>query len=62
VRSTGAKFPIGWDEQQTAAHSYHPPKMPTSFVVDGSGIIRFVHAGFSQGDEAALRDEVKSLL
>lgn len=62
ARATGAKFPIGWDEQQTAAQSYRPPKMPTSFIVDGSGIVRFVHAGYSQGDEAQLRDEVKALL
>jgi thiol-disulfide isomerase/thioredoxin len=60
--ATGAKFPIGWDDQQTAARSYHPPKMPTSFVVDRSGIIRFIHAGFSAGDEAELRDEVQSLM
>lgn len=62
VNSTGAKFPIGWDDAQTAARSYGPPKMPTSFIVDTSGIVRFVHAGFSQGDEARLRDEVKSLM
>jgi thiol-disulfide isomerase/thioredoxin len=62
VSSTGAKFAIGWDEGQTAAHAYEPPKMPTSFVVDTSGIVRFVHAGFSRGDEHQLRSEVKSLL
>jgi peroxiredoxin len=62
AKATGAKFPIGWDEAQTAARSYEPPKMPTSFVVDSSGIIRFVHAGYTPGDEAGLRDEVKSLM
>jgi peroxiredoxin len=62
VTSTGVKFPIGWDEQQTAARSYHPPTMPTSFIVDKSGIVRFVHAGFNEGDEGGLRDEVKSLM
>ncbi|HWA78269.1 MAG TPA: TlpA disulfide reductase family protein [Polyangiaceae bacterium] len=62
AKATGAKFPIGWDEGQTAARSYEPPKMPTSFIVDSSGIIRFVHAGFSPGDEAGLREELKSLM
>lgn len=62
VKATGAKFPIGWDEAQTAARSYHPPKMPTSFIVDSSGIVRFIHAGFSAGDELGLREEVKSLM
>jgi thiol-disulfide isomerase/thioredoxin len=60
--ATGAKFPIGWDEGQTAARAYQPPKMPTSFVVDTSGIVRFVHAGYSEGDEVRLRHEVQSLM
>ena len=62
VKATGAKFPIGWDEGQAAAHSYEPPKMPTSFIVDKSGIVRFVHAGYSRGDGKQLREELKSLL
>ncbi|HET9954737.1 MAG TPA: TlpA disulfide reductase family protein [Polyangiaceae bacterium] len=62
VRATGAKFPIGWDEGQSAAQSYTPPKMPTSFVIDQNGIVRFVHAGYSEGDEAQIRNEVHSLL
>ncbi len=62
VADTKVKFPIGWDDGQTAAQSYQPPKMPTSFIVDRSGIVRFVHAGFSPGDEAEIRQEVRSLL
>jgi len=62
VRETKVKFPIGWDEGQTAAQSYRPPKMPTSYLIDKKGIVRFVHAGFSSGDEADIREEVRSLL
>ncbi|MFZ5893769.1 MAG: TlpA family protein disulfide reductase [Myxococcota bacterium] len=62
VKETGAKFAVGWDEGQAAAQSYQPPKMPTSFIVDKSGIVRFVHAGYSQGDENELRREIQSLL
>lgn len=62
AKSTGVKFPIAWDEGQSAAQSYQPPKMPSSFVVDKHGIIRFVHAGFSRGDENELREELRSLL
>ena len=61
VRETGVKFPVGWDEHQTAAKSYEPPTMPTSFVIDANGIVRFVHAGFSAGDERALESELQSL-
>jgi len=60
--ATGAKFPMGWDEGQHAAESYAPPKMPTSFIVDKSGIVRFVHAGFTAGDEVEIGRHVRSLL
>jgi cytochrome c biogenesis protein CcmG/thiol:disulfide interchange protein DsbE len=59
--STGVKFPLAWDEGQGAAKSYQPPTMPTSFVVDAHGVVRFVHAGFTVGDEAQLKTEVSSL-
>jgi thiol-disulfide isomerase/thioredoxin len=62
VKATGVKFRIGWDEGQAAARSYEPPTMPTSFIVDRSGIVRFVHGGYSRGDEKQLREELKSLL
>jgi cytochrome c biogenesis protein CcmG/thiol:disulfide interchange protein DsbE len=62
AKSTGAKFPVAWDEGQSAAGSYQPPKMPSSFIVDKHGIVRFVHGGFSPGDERELRNELRSLL
>ena len=61
VRDTGVKFPVGWDKDQTAAKAYEPPTMPTSFVIDKNGIVRFVHAGFSAGDESTLKSEIGSL-
>jgi hypothetical protein len=36
--------------------------MPTAFIVDKSGIVRFVHVGYRAGDEATLEEEVQSLL
>jgi cytochrome c biogenesis protein CcmG, thiol:disulfide interchange protein DsbE len=62
VASTGVRFPIGWDEGQSAAQGYRPPKMPTSFVIDSNGIVRFVHAGFTPGDENQIREQIRSLL
>ena len=61
VRDTGVSFPVGWDQAQTAAKGYEPPTMPTSFVLDKNGIVRFVHAGFSAGDEVTLEREIESL-
>ena len=59
---TGVKFPLVWDEGQSVAAAYKPGTMPTSFVVDRAGIVSAVHEGFHAGDDALLREKVKSLL
>jgi len=62
ARETGAKFALAWDDGQLTSKSYQPPTMPTSFVIDQSGIVRFVHSGFHPGDERAIESEIDSLL
>jgi cytochrome c biogenesis protein CcmG/thiol:disulfide interchange protein DsbE len=61
-RDTGVKFPIVWDQGQAVAESYKPGTMPTSFVVDKSGLVHSIHEGFRSGDEQALEQEIRSLL
>ncbi len=56
------KFPIGWDNAKSAAGQYKPPTMPTSFVIDKNGIVRFAHVGFHDNDEAEIEKELKTLL
>lgn len=62
AKETGAKFPLAWDDGQITSKSYQPATMPTSFVVDQRGIVRFVHSGFRAGDERAIESEIDSLL
>jgi cytochrome c biogenesis protein CcmG/thiol:disulfide interchange protein DsbE len=59
---TGVKFPLVWDDGQAVAESYRPGTMPTSFVVDKAGIVAAIHEGFHEGDEAILREKIRSLL
>lgn len=59
---TGAKFPLVWDQGQKLSKTYKPPTMPTSYVIDKQGIVRFVHAGFHAGDDKSIESEVKSLM
>ncbi|MFO7177693.1 MAG: TlpA disulfide reductase family protein [Pseudomonadota bacterium] len=61
AQATGVRFPLVWDEGQGVSQRYSPPTMPTSFVVDRSGIVRFVHTGFVPGDEQTLRAEIERL-
>jgi len=62
VAETGAKFPIVWDDGKSVAKAYDPPTMPTAFVIDKSGIARFVHVGYRAGDETVLAEEARSLM
>jgi len=61
AKKHGAKFPIGWDEGQVVSGTYSPPTMPTAYIIDKSGIVRYVHAGFRKGDEAQIDAHVAEL-
>jgi thiol-disulfide isomerase/thioredoxin len=62
AKTLGTTFGIGWDKGHAIASRWRVQTMPTSFVVDTSGTIRFVHAGFHDGDGAKLYHEVETLL
>jgi hypothetical protein len=53
---------LAWDDGQVTSKSYQPPTMPTSYVIDASGIVRFVHSGFHSGEEQEIESEISSLL
>jgi thiol-disulfide isomerase/thioredoxin len=56
------KFPIGWDNAKSTAGQYKPPTMPTSFIIDKNGIVRFAHVGYHDNDQAEIEKELKTLL
>jgi peroxiredoxin len=58
----GAKFPLVWDEGKAVAGKWQPKSMPSTFIVDKNGVVRFVHLGYHDGEEAEIEKEVKSLL
>ena len=62
AKQTGAKFPLAWDEGQALSRQYEPSTMPTSFIIDKSGVVRFVHSGFHSGEEKEIEQQVESLL
>jgi len=62
AKETGATFALAWDDGQITSKSYQPPTMPTSYVIDASGVVRFVHSGFHSGEEQELEAELNSLL
>ena len=62
AKETGATFTLAWDKDKSVASAYHPSSMPTSFIVDKHGLVRFVHTGFRDGEESAIDAQIKSLL
>jgi peroxiredoxin len=46
VKQLGVSLPVLLDPAGSVAGTYDLPKMPTSFVVDKKGIIRYVNEGF----------------
>ncbi len=48
----GLRFPIGFDPDQRVPALYDLSRMPSSFVIDREGVVRYAHAGFEAQDEA----------
>ncbi len=58
----GAKFPLTWDHDKSIARQYKPDTMPTSFLIDKKGVVRFEHVGFHDGEEVEIAKEIQGLL
>ncbi|HWO07910.1 MAG TPA: TlpA disulfide reductase family protein [Polyangiaceae bacterium] len=62
AEETGASFPLAWDADKSIAQRYQINGMPTLFIIDPSGLVRYVHSGFRAGDEARISAAIDSLL
>ena len=62
AEEAGARFPIAWDGDKAVAQRYQINSMPTLFIIDKSGLIRFVHSGFRPGDQQQISAAIDSLL
>jgi cytochrome c biogenesis protein CcmG, thiol:disulfide interchange protein DsbE len=62
LKQVRVSFPIVHDRDHDVADRFQPPRMPSSYIVDRKGIVRYVHGGFRSEDAAKLEAEIKSLL
>lgn len=62
LRRTPVSFPIVHDPGKTLVAKYAPPKMPSSYLIDRKGIVRYRHEGFKRSDEGKLSHEIEALL
>ena len=51
-----------YESDGATVESYEPPTMPTTYVIDGRGIVRHRHSGYRGGDEKKLAKELDKLL
>jgi peroxiredoxin len=55
-------FPVLLDPEGKTAERYDPPKMPSSYLIDREGVVRFVNEGFGgTADLAKLRKQLEQL-
>lgn len=50
------------DSKAAVVSSYNARAMPTSFIIDKEGVIRYIHLGFNEKDPEKWVKEVESLL
>ena len=62
IEETGASFPVAWDGDKSLAQRYRINSMPTLFIIDKNGLVRYVHSGFRPGDENQIDNAIKSLM
>jgi peroxiredoxin len=56
-------LPVGLDPEGKVAEKYELPTMPTAFIVDKGGVVRYVHAGFRGSEDVAkFKRELDELL
>lgn len=55
-------YPSASDPKGSLPAQFGVDTMPTSYLIDGDGVIQYVHRGFSRGDGSQLREEIRRLL
>ncbi|MBI5587792.1 MAG: TlpA family protein disulfide reductase [Deltaproteobacteria bacterium] len=62
VPNLSNRFMILLDTDSAVISSYNARAMPTSFILDKTGVIRYVHFGFRESDPVSWVEEIDRLL
>ena len=52
---------LAHDPQGRVADLLQPPKMPTSYVIDGAGVVQAINAGFERADAPRIEARLRAL-
>ncbi len=61
IKSHAPGLTVVYDKDHRIVGQYEPPKMPSSFVIDKAGVVRAVNAGFDEGDERKIEQQLSQL-
>ncbi|MBI5886790.1 MAG: TlpA family protein disulfide reductase [Deltaproteobacteria bacterium] len=62
IPNLSEKVTVVLDPDSKVVSSYNARMMPTSFIIDKNGIVRYIHFGFNESDPASWITEVDGLL
>ncbi len=72
IKKLGVMFPVLFDSSPAdlasdfskfrTARLYQVKKMPATLLVDRNGLVRYVHGGYSRGDEEEYDQKIRELL
>jgi thiol-disulfide isomerase/thioredoxin len=60
--ATPVRFPILFDPENKVSGSYGVSAMPTTFLVDRQGRLRWQHRAYKPGDEAKYIEQIRAML
>lgn len=55
-------YPIAFDPQGTCPQAFQVKAMPSSYLLDKTGKIRYIHLGYRDEDQGVIREQVAALL
>lgn len=62
IKQNGIKLQAYWDRGKQVAKFYDPQTMPSSYLIDRNGVLRFIHSGYSPAELKRIQAEINQLL
>lgn len=62
INKIDVSYKILADKEGVIPESFGVNAMPTSYIIDKSGVIRYVHSGYKSGDVQKIKAEIEKLL
>ena len=57
-----ADFTLAYDPEQVCAKSFAVQAMPSTYLIDKQGIVRYIHLGFRSGEVGELQQMIETLV